>query len=292
MSVAPGVTIASTRRSSVPLRLRAISAREAQERAFGQAGGEAHRPVVDLGDRVELAAGGGGRCPRRCRAERALAPVGADRTPGLSPSPMPRTSRPPLPHHGLPKRAYCLLHSNGYSAPACATFRTGKQLRALSGETKWPSLGRPDNGPSLRLADRQPAAAPTRIRVRPSPPRGLMRSGHMVACGCGRFCGGIEEFFRQGRLQGAGPRRCSYRHLAAPSRRSRFSAPAAPQFARARTSAAPPWGRRRSRAGCGIGERLDMPACRRAQAARPGGGRCPQPTLPAWFAASERTRPR
>ena len=36
---------------------------------------------------------------------------------------------------------------------------------------------------------------------------------------------------------------------------------------------------------------LTRRACGRAQAARPGGGRCPQPTLPAWFAASERTRP-
>ena len=137
-------------------------------------------------------------------------PAGADRTPGWLLSPTPRTARPPLPHSGLPKRASLApSHSNGshlrwpHFHLAMRGLRAARRMR--------PTWDQPGQWPFSPPGRRQPAAVPTRVRVRPSPPRGLMRSGHMVACRCGRFCGGIEEFFGQGPMQGAGPRRCSCR---------------------------------------------------------------------------------
>ena len=53
------MTTASTRRFVAVVEVAGDLGGKAQERAFRQAAGEAHRPVVDLGDRVAFAAGGG-----------------------------------------------------------------------------------------------------------------------------------------------------------------------------------------------------------------------------------------
>ena len=63
MSVAPGVTMASTRKLVAVVEIAGDFGGKAQERAFGQAAGQADRPVVDLGDRVAFADGSGRGCP-------------------------------------------------------------------------------------------------------------------------------------------------------------------------------------------------------------------------------------
>src|SRR5262249_41751491 len=105
------------------------------------------------------------------RCEPALAPARADRSLVLSLSPAPRTSRPPTPPPSrLPKRAF--LPPSSLERPHFRRHLAGRGCRFAGARTGRRSAhvpGQPGNGRFLH--GRQPAANPTGIRVRPSPPR-------------------------------------------------------------------------------------------------------------------------